>query len=98
MSWTSVPPHATFITWMPRQIAKTGSCRARAVLTSAISNSSRPGSASTTDSCAASPYRDGATSSPPVSIKPSIPLRASSTPIDASTIRTSPPTWRIDCL
>ena len=46
MSCTSVPPHATFSTWMPRQIAKIGRLRARAAAISAISNSSRPGSAS----------------------------------------------------
>ena len=56
MSCTSVPPQATFSTWMPRQIAKIGRLRRRASPTSAISNSSRSGSTSTTVGCGASPY------------------------------------------
>ena len=42
MSWTSVPPIATFSTCMPRQIARNGMPLATAARDSAISNSSRP--------------------------------------------------------
>ena len=45
MSCSSVPPHATFITWRPRQMASIGRCASTAARTSAISCASRPGSA-----------------------------------------------------
>ena len=52
MSWTSVPPQATFSTWTPRQIAKIGRLRARAAAISADLELVAPGSASTTVACA----------------------------------------------
>ena len=46
MSWTSVPPVATFRTCEPRQIASNGTPESTARRARSISNSSRPGSAS----------------------------------------------------
>ena len=48
MSCTSVPPAATFSTWAPRQIASSGRSADIARRARSISNSSRPGSASST--------------------------------------------------
>src|SRR5436190_188122 len=96
MSCTRVPPAATFSTWTPRQIAKIGKSRSRAAATSAISNSSRAGSTSSSPSRGDSPYLAGSTSPPPVSSRPSTPARASATGIDGSTRRTSPPARKFE--
>jgi hypothetical protein len=65
MSWTSVPPAATFRTCTPRQIAKTGMSRATAPRDKGISKVSRATSTSVVG-WGASPYCTGSTSRPPV--------------------------------
>ena len=88
MSCTSVPPQATFSTWMPRQIAKIGRLRLRAQRQSARSRTRLgPAPPPRPWRARASPYLDGATSPPPVSMRPSMPARPASTAIDESRMR-----------
>ena len=98
MSCTSVPPHATFSTWMPRQIARIGSCARARRADQRDLELVAPGSASTTAGCAASPYRAGVDV---VAAGQQQAVDAGQRLVDAASTargsRTSPPTCRIAC-
>lgn len=69
--WCSVPPRTTLSSWIPRQMASSGTPAASAASSRASSQPSRSEFGAPVSGCARAPYRAGSTSPPPDTMSPS---------------------------